>query len=43
MTHPFHFILDSFSLFALKQPQMQIGSDIDLNCEHIVGIDPQQL
>jgi hypothetical protein len=43
MLHCFHFVSDPFSFFALEEPQMQIGRDIDLKGESVVRIDPQQL
>jgi hypothetical protein len=43
MLHRFHFVSDSFGFLVLEQPQMQIGSDIDLKGKGIVRIDPYQL
>jgi hypothetical protein len=42
MLHPFHLVIDSFSLFGLKQPQMQVSSNIDLKRECVVRIDAKQ-
>src|SRR4029077_19991717 len=41
MLHLFHLFFDSLSFFVLKQSQMQVCSDIDLNRKRIIGIDSQ--
>jgi hypothetical protein len=43
MLHPFHFFLDSLCLFMLKQPEMQIGSDVYAQRKRVVRLNTKQL
>jgi hypothetical protein len=43
MLHPFHFFVNSFGLFVLEQPEMQIRGNIDLKGKYVIRINPQQL
>jgi hypothetical protein len=39
MLHPFHFFIDAFGFFGLKQPEMQIGGDVHRKRNRIVRLN----